>query len=278
MPLAENSKSFAPSDDTLTVVSIAALAFIVADLAHEGVGHGFGFYFAGGHSCMLTTTRLIEWVQLPDPKWRIFDLGGPAGNLIFALLGWLGLRRFRARPVHLRLFFWLLMAFSLFWAFGYLIFSGVTGQGDWMALIQVTRFLIPGRILFFIAGIFLYRLSVRLVARELRSILPVHSAITKARLSRLIWLSYLSGGLIACAGAVLDPRGPIEILKSGALTGFGTAIGLFYVARIFSRTPDQQPVPDAPVFRHLAWILAASAASLYFIAILGPGILMYLGD
>ncbi len=90
MPNTDNSKPSTITDDLLTVASIAVLAFIVADMAHEGLGHGLGFYFVGGQSSMLTTTRLIEWVKLPDPQWRIFDLGGPAGNLAFALLGWWG--------------------------------------------------------------------------------------------------------------------------------------------------------------------------------------------
>lgn len=278
MPIAETSKSMAMSDDTLTVVSIATLAFIVANLAHEGLGHGFGFYFAGGHSCMLTTTRLIAWVALPDPQWRIFDLGGPGGNLLIALLAWLGLRLLRTRPIQLRFFLWLVIAFNLFWAFGYLIFSGVTGRGDWMALLQGTRFLTPGRVLFVIFGIVFYRLTILLCASELRGLIPATGIHAKARISRLIWLSYISGGLIACAGTTLDPRGPLEILRSGALTSFGAAIGLLAIIGIFSRLPGNQDPPSQPVSHHLAWILAASAACLYFIAILGPGILMWLGN
>jgi hypothetical protein len=275
MPRTDNPKPLVPADDVITVASIAVLAFIVADLAHEGLGHGLGFYFAGGKSSLLTTTRLIVWIALPDPQWRIFDLGGPAGNLTLALLAWIGLRLFLTRPVQLRFFLWLAMAFSLFWAFGYLIFCGVTGHGDWMALVAATNFLIPGRILFFFAGILLYRLTIHLLARELHWIVPAHSPNSKSRLSHLISLSYISGGVIACAGAILDPRGALEILRSGALCSFGAAVGLLFVAGVFVQLPEKQARPDQPVSRHLAWILAAAAVSLYYIAIIGPGIQMY---
>ena len=87
---------------------------------------------------------------MPDPVWRIFDLGGPAGNLVFAGLGWVGLRLLPATRTRWRLFCWLLMAFSLFWAFGYLLFSGVVGRGDWLALLPAHFW--PGRILLAIAG------------------------------------------------------------------------------------------------------------------------------
>jgi hypothetical protein len=36
-------------DSRLTIASIAALAFILADIAHETIGHGIGFFLAGGH-------------------------------------------------------------------------------------------------------------------------------------------------------------------------------------------------------------------------------------
>src|SRR5271165_4332490 len=185
MPNTANPSELPIADDTLTVVSLAVIAFIVADIAHEGIGHGVGFFLAGGLSSMLTTTRLIEWVKLGDPQWRIFDLGGPAGNLLFALLGWFGQRLFRGRSVQLRFFFWLVMAFSLFWAFGYLIFSGITGRGDYMALVEGTKFVASGRVLFVLLGMILYRASIRLAAGELRRMIPVHGVNAAARVKHL---------------------------------------------------------------------------------------------
>ncbi len=35
-------------DDLLTVAAIAIIAFMVADVAHEVIGHGIGFLLAGG--------------------------------------------------------------------------------------------------------------------------------------------------------------------------------------------------------------------------------------
>jgi hypothetical protein len=279
MLLSDNSNRSSIADDTLTIASIAVLAFIVADIAHEGIGHGLGFYLAGGKSSMFTTTRLIEWVQLGDPQWRIFDLGGPAGNLAIAALAWLGQRLVLGNPPRLRLFFLLVMAFSLFWAFGYLIFCGMLGRGDWMALVQGTKFIWPGRILFLLLGIVLYRSTISLVAKELRWIVPINSASpdagVKSRVSRLLFLAYLFGGLIACAGAVLDPLGPLEILKSGALSSFGAAMGLLYVAPVFTQLPGKYSPTSEPLSRGLAWIIAAAAGAIYFIWILGPGILLW---
>jgi hypothetical protein len=196
-----------------------------------------------------------------------------------ALAAWLGLRFFRTRPIQLRFFVWLVMAFNLFWAFGYLVFCGVTGRGDWMALIANSQFVILGRILFVLIGIVLYRLIINLVAKELAGIVLPQGPETKMRVSRLIKLSYLFGGLIASAGAAFDPRGVLEIVRSGALSSFGAALGLLWVPASFSRLPQTNTAPlEQPISRHLAWILAGAAGSLYFIAILGPGILMWFGN
>jgi hypothetical protein len=264
-------------DDRITLVSIAMLAFIVADIAHEAFGHILGFYLAGGRSALLSTTRLTEWVKLGDPQWRIFDLGGPFGNLTFAFLAWLVQRFVRSRPLPLKVFLWLLMAFSLFWAFGYLIFCGVLGRGDWMALIEGTRFLWPGRFLFLGMGFVLYRASIRLAAKELRWFIPNLDSSAKQRVARLISISYISGGAIACAGAMLDPRGPSEILNSGALSSFGAAVGLLYVPRIFLNLPAKPCLANTRILRDLPWLIAAAAGAIYYIGILGPGILIWLG-
>jgi hypothetical protein len=277
MPITDNSPSPLTKDDILTVASIAVLAFIVADMAHEGIGHGFAFYFVGGQSSMLTTTRLIEWVKLPDPQWRIFDLGGPAGNLLFALLAWSGQRLVRGRAERLRLFLWLVLAFSLFWAVGYLFFCGVVAQGDWMALIPGTRHEVPARVILALAGLALYRASIQLVASELRWIVPLQRISTKPRLRRLIWTSYIAGGLIACAGPILDPRGPMEILNSGVWSGFGAAVGILFAVNVFLRLPEKHNPVDAPILPGLPWILAAAAGAIYYVGILGPGILLWFG-
>ncbi len=268
-------------DNRITASSIAVLAYIIANVAHEGAGHALGFYLAGGKSAMLTTTRLIVWITLPHPQWRIFDLGGPAGNLACGFLAWIILRFIRQRRMQLQVFLWLVMTFSLFWAFGYMIFSGITGTGDWMALIYGSNLRWLGRTALLLTGVFLYRWTVRLAARELRYIIPVNDAESSSRVLRLTWIFYISAGVIACAGAVLDPRGTMEVLRSGAMSSFAAFIGLFYIPRNFSERfdPSISPtVPEKPIFWDLPWILAAAGGAIYFIGILGPGILIYMGN
>jgi hypothetical protein len=93
-----------------------------------------------------------------------------------------------------------------------------------------------------------------------------------ARVRRIVVYSYLFGGIIASAGAILDPRGPMEILRSGALSSFAAAIGLLRVPSLYRSSPPAQPASSAVLSRSLAWILAAILGSLSYILLLGRGI------
>jgi hypothetical protein len=262
----------ASSDDRTTIVAISVLAFIVADMAHETLGHGIGYFLGGGTTGVFTTTRIIPDHWLSGYHADIFDLGGPAGNLLFAACPSLAQRLLRRPALRLRLFLFLLMAYSLFWAFGYLIFCGVVARGDWFALIREASPLWVWRVLFVIVGMVLYRLSMRLVAADLHWVISKEDPDGRFRLRRLILLSYISGGLIACAGAALDPYGWKEILNSGALAGFAAPVGLLWMPALFPRSGQEHATATGAISRSFAWILAAFLASVFFIAVLGPGI------
>jgi hypothetical protein len=256
-----------PARDSLwTASAIAAVAFILADAGHEVVGHGIGFLLAGGKSCILTTTRLIADRQFGDPGFRVFDLGGPLGNLLFAGLAWLMLRRLRRPAERFRLLLWLVMAFSLFWGFGYLLYCGVGVRGDWLALVPrgVPAWL--WRPLLVAAGFVLYRASMLLSAVELRRIVPV------SRVPRLTWIAYLAGGTIACAGAAFDPRGAIEMLNSGAASSFLAAVGLLRMPQLVRRVAGTPVALECGIARSAGWIAAAASASAFYVLVLGPGI------
>jgi hypothetical protein len=257
----EEMSARSDSDDRLTIAAIAVLAFVVADVAHEVIGHGLGFFIAGGRSGVFTTTQLMETQRLGGRGADIFDLGGPFGNLVFAAVPWLALRLLRPRAPRFRLLLWLVMAFSLFWAFGYLILCGVVDRGDWFALIRGAKYLWLWRVVFVAAGIVLYRASEKLLATELRWSRP--------RVPRMAFTAYVAGGLIACAGAALDPRGSIQMLASGALTSFAGAIGLLRVPRLVLASGETQAVA---IRRSFGWVLCAAAVSIFYIGVLGPGI------
>lgn len=128
------------------------------------------------------------------------------------------------------------------------------------------------RALLFAAGCALYRQALFFISAELHFVQSAKAELWRRRLARLLLPLCLGGGLIACAGPIFDPRGRIEMLNSGALTSFASWVGLFAIPSLFHRYADSSRVAAGPVQRSIPWILLAAAASIFFVAILGPGI------
>lgn len=274
MPLLKTSdagRSVTRDDDLITVAAIGILAFISTDIAHEVAGHALGLLLAGGRSGIFTTTRLIYESQLPNPNWRIFDIGGPAGNLIWAGACFLAQRSIRAAGPRLRLFLWTSMSFSMFWEFGYLIKCGVTGHGDWMALIEGLAPIWAWRATLFVIGVALYRAAISVSTSELHFILGINTTESRRRLVHLIITLCVAGSAIACAGAIFDPRGRIEMLNSGAPASLASWVGLLFVLFLFSSQAKGKSAAGSPVHRSIPVILLATAALVTFVAVLGPG-------
>jgi hypothetical protein len=275
-----------PRDDAPTLAALAALAFIVADVAHEVIGHGAAYLaLGGGWSFTMTTTRWIDrgahvdsagrmfvGVEHGELYGRIFSLGGPLGGLLFAALAALALRGLPRAGIRPRLFLWLTLAFNLFWSVGYLIYSGALGLGDWA---EAVRGLLPAavwRLGLLAAGIVLYDLSMRALARGLGHILPVNGEGNPGRVRRLLWISYAAAGVIACVAALFDPRGADQIYISGAPSAFVANLGLLALPGLLRRYPPAGEVTGAPIARSLGWLLAALLVAALFVGFLGPGI------
>jgi len=198
-------------------------------------------------------------------------MGGPAGNMTWAGLCFLAQRLIHGAAPRLRLFLWATMSFSLFWEFGYVIKCGVTGHGDWMALIEG---LTPARVwqaLMLIVGLVLYRAAISLTSSELHFVVSTKTPQWRSHTIFLLLALCGAGGMIACAGASFDPRGRIEVLNSGALSSFASWVGLLFVPSRFPLYPEKDAVAG-PLPRSISLILLAAAAAVFFVVILGPGI------
>lgn len=259
-------------DSLATVAAIGVLAFIVTDLAHEVIGHGIGLLLAGGRAGTLTTTRLIYPAQLPAPFWRIFDLAGPIGNLSWAALCLTLQRLIRRAAPGWRLFLWAGAMLGLFWEFGYLMKCGLSGYGDSMALIEGLKPAGVWRAILFLAGLVLYRSAIRLLAAELHFVVRASDMEWRPRVRRLLWTLYFAAGLTACAGAVLDPRGVGEMMRSGAASSFIACLGLGLVPAFFQRSADTSVSRGDSVRWSLPVIGFAVLIFFLFVLVLGPGI------
>jgi hypothetical protein len=117
--------SEATKPDLFTIAAITIVATVIADIIHEGLGHGGMCVATGGRALVLSTVHFDC-----SADTRLVAAGGTLANLIFGALFWIAERGVK-RSASWRYFFWLLMTFNLLSAGGYFLFSGIGNIGDW---------------------------------------------------------------------------------------------------------------------------------------------------
>src|SRR5271170_5316429 len=113
----------------VTVISVACVAYALASIAHELIGHGL--------ASLLTGVKIVSFNTIfmqNEGGNHIVEAGGPAGNFIFggaALILFIHMKGWSP----LRYFLWLFSAINLMTAAGYMFYSPITDWGDWAAMI-----------------------------------------------------------------------------------------------------------------------------------------------
>jgi len=252
-------------DDRLTVIAIAALACILGDVAHEGLGHGVTAWLSGAHRLTISTVALSADV---DTRWILAN--GTLVNLVFGAVFWLLLLKPQSYRPATRLWLVLAMAGNLFSGTGYFFFSGVTNFGDWAGVIRGLEPHWMWRLGLIVLGAASYYASMLLVAAKLN---PFHrSGESSRRLRSLCWRPYFAEGVLAGLGGLLNPLGPFYVIASALPSTLGANAGLLGLPSMMRRRGVSEEEQVAPIRRSPAWMAAAAIASLLFIFVLGRGL------
>jgi len=256
----------ARNDDRLTVIAISALACILQDVLHEGLGHGVTAWLSGAHRLTMSTVALQS-----DLDTRLISANGTLVNLVFAAVFWLLLRGSRRYRPATRYFLVLAMAGNLFTGTGYFFFSGVTNFGDWAAVIRGLEPHWMWQLGLVALGAASYYASMLVVAVRLN---PFCEG-TPSRLRRLCWTPYFTDGILAGIGGLLNPLGLFYVVASALPSTLGANAGLLSLPSLIplwhrGRVEDEEQAE--PIRRSPAWIAAGLVASLLFLFVLGRGI------
>jgi hypothetical protein len=258
-------KDAAAKDDRLTVIGISALACILQDLLHEGMGHGVTAWLSGAHRVTMSTVALQS-----DIATRWISANGTLVNLLFGAIFWLVLLKpARYRPAA-RYFLVLAMAGNLFTGAGYFLFSGALNFGDWAEVIRGLQPHWMWRIGLVVLGVASYYASMLVVAAEMKPFRSNDEASRRLRL--LCWTPYLTDGILAGLGGVFNPLGLFYVVASALPSTLGANAGLLSLPGMIGRWKSAKEEPVEPIRRSAAWIATAALASLLFIFVLGHGI------
>jgi hypothetical protein len=211
---------------------------------------------------------------LPASAGRWVAAGGSLANLAAAAVAWAALRVIPARWGRGRFFLWLVLAVNLLQAFGYLLFSGVGGIGDWAAVVRDLQPAALWRLGLTVVGAVLYFVvAPRLIMPWLEPFLPAEPEERLARVRTLTLLPYLVGGATFVLAGALNPLGWIYVLISAVAASFGGTSLLAWYPVLWARRPAVTS-PEVPlgVPRSTGWLVAAAVVLFLFVGVLGPGI------
>jgi hypothetical protein len=252
-------------DDRPTLIAISALACILQDVLHEGLGHGVTAWLSGARTITISTVALQCDI---DTRW--ISANGTLVNLVFAAIFWLILRRPGGYRPATRYFLVLAMMGNLFTGTGYFLFSGVANFGDWAAVIRGLQPHWMWQLGLVVLGAASYYASMLLVGAQLK---PFHAkGEGTRRLRGLCWTPYFTDGILAGLGGLLNPAGLFYVIASALPSTLGANAGLLSLPSMMRRWSGSEPEPVGPVERSTAWIAVAAIASLLFIFVLGRGL------
>ncbi len=253
--------------DLPTIIAISIVAFTIANLLHEGAGHGGACVLTGGHAKVLSSVHFEC-----DQDSRFIAAGGTLVNFVAGFLCWVALKFVKHARGHLRLFLWLLMTINLLQACGYFLFSGLGNFGDWADVIHGFPPAWLWRAGLTALGAVSYPLAVWLALLELRSFLGERDW-RRGGAKDLTIVPYLTGGIFHTVAGMFNPVGMILVGLSAAAASFGGTSGMAWMTQClgtkFAPKIATQPLT---VQRSRGWIIAAFIIATIFVGAVAPGI------
>lgn len=264
LPLRNDSVAY---DSWVTLACLGVVAAVLADLVHEIAGHMLVALLSGDRMTRLASVGL----QTSGPVDRLLSAAGTLTNLVAGALTLALLTRSRHTPAGTWVYFLLLFAaFNLFNS-GYLVFSGITRQGDWAQVIAQLSPAWVWRTVLVLSGVTLYWLATAWVGWQLEGRFGAGD-ISRGQWSKLLLAPYLAAAIVIMVASIFNPYGAILILTSGFGASAVLNCGLLAAGgHVPVRDPRVGPAPQSRPL-NLPWLLAALVLGGLFIAVLGPGI------
>jgi hypothetical protein len=248
----------------VTLISVAVVACVAADMVHEALGHGIASWIAGDRILSISTVAIQNGAAN-----RFVSACGTLANCVIGAISLLLLRRFRTFSP-LAYFCWLFGALNLFNS-GYLVVSAVLNSGDWANVIAGLPAPLLWRTVLALVGTALYGLTIRWTAGSLLALVEKGEVATRD-LRRLVFPAYFAGGAVMTIASFFNPISPALILLSGAGASFGLNWGILLVPGIVAGKARSQAPASRSISFSAPWLAFALIVALVFIAILGPGI------
>jgi hypothetical protein len=260
--------------DLVTVAAIGVVAYALANILHEGVGHGGACLLVGGRPRIVSSLHFDgDTAGLAPWALRVIAAGGTLVNLLVGAVVLSFSPAFRGASPQVRYFAWLVAIVNLFQGTGYLLFSGVAGIGDWASVIDGFSPSWLWRAALAVVGGVSYFLVMRLAMIHLG---PFIGGDRRTRYRRALALSlvpYVAGSALYIASGLLNPAGAALVVASAVASSVGGTCGFLWAPQLLlgeSIPPSSDPF--ARIARSWGWIGSALVVVLIFGGVLGPSV------
>ncbi|MEK6752644.1 MAG: hypothetical protein AABZ00_10305 [Chloroflexota bacterium] len=265
-----------PKSDLLTLIALSAFSFILATALHEHGGHALACALVGGNIKELGAFYVdCDPATISGMANRFVAFAGPLISLITGIIGMYFLNRTSKTNSQLKYFLWHFGTVNLMTATGYLLFSGISGLGDFgtgesgMFFQAQPEWLY--RVILTVLGLGSYLWVILVSLRKMDSFIGGEGMERVNRAQMLSLASYLTGGIVSVLIGLLNPYGIIIVLISSFASSMGGTSGLAWMMQLLDR---KKTTGDEPFVmqRSWAWIGGSIAFLVIYAIMFGPTI------
>ncbi len=262
--------------DIATVAGIASIAYIFGVALHEYAGHALACTMLGGRVRELGAFYVdCDYQSIGDLAIRLVALAGPLVSLLVGVVAFYALGQIRQAPSPTKLLVWLLGSIGWMTATGYLLFSGVSGLGDFgTSRDGVLYNLRPEwlwRVGATVIGLVGYRVAMGKSVQGMEGFNGGSGIERIRRAQKLTLTSYLTGGLVSLLIGLFNPQGWVIVVTSAVAASFGGTSGLVWETSLMKRdrATGEEPLR---IERAWQWIVAGVVAVILYALVFGPSI------
>jgi hypothetical protein len=281
----ERASPMPPADhDVPTALAIGLVVYVLAKLAHEGIGHGLTCAAVGGSLQGFSSSwAACERAGLSDWSGRAVSAAGTVANLAFGAAFLILLRRGGMRAGATYYFVWLSAAVHLLVGGGYMMVDPIFRFGDWGRFTDGLEASGTWRSAIAVSGAAVSLGTFFALRGPLEQLLGGVSRSRRGQARLLCWLPYFAAGGMALTGAaLLNSLGPQYAFTSALATLGGTFLLVWVPVSLPPLPPARASLEGDQergaarargyVPRSRGWLGAGGLALAFLVGLLGPGI------
>ena len=257
--------------DIIMVVSITIIAYLFAQIIHEGLGHGGMALLFGAKIIQVTNTNLqYDPTGISLSASRVIALSGTLANVVIGIFALWFLRMPSIKSANMRFFLWLFGTINLFKGFGYLLIT-FAPIGDWHDVAEG----LPSQTLWMIGltmlgavtslGTFFY------AAWTLDEFVGKGTD-RRRRAFTLTLFPYLIGGTINVLATIIG-LGVTIYTFTGALATFGGTFLMVWLGFAVGRPRPNTPLEPVTPIRDTGWLIVGVVATMFYLVLFGSGLI-----